>query len=182
MRFSFRRLNTTDFAGQNHTQFSKKGALSLEKWAFKTKAMIIKMKERSCGTVPYTVVRGGSVSYLLVRARGGGYCGFPKGHVENGENETETALRETFEETSVRVVIDESFRREIVYRLSSGVEKTVVYFLASFEDQTPKRNKGFEDFEYLCLPFDEAYRALTFENTRRILKEVDDLLKSRGIG
>ena len=110
------------------------------------------MTEKSCGTIPYTV-KNGNIFYLLVRAKDDGYCGFPKGHVENGENEKETALRETLEETSLMPAIDDGFRYEISYRLRNGNKKNVVYFLADFGDQTPARNGNFEDFEYLILPF-----------------------------
>jgi ADP-ribose pyrophosphatase YjhB (NUDIX family) len=58
------------------------------------------MKEKSCGTVLYTV-KENVIHYLLIRATDT-YCGLPKGHVEAGETEHETALRETREETSIR--------------------------------------------------------------------------------
>ena len=125
------------------------------------------MQERSCGTVLFTVTDG-EPKYLLIRARDG-YCGFPKGHMEQGETEEETAFRETWEETSIKPIIDSSFRYEMSYRLSNGNRKTDVYFLAKFENQKPHRNQGFENFEYLLLPFDEAYQALTFENARQML-------------
>ncbi len=136
----------------------------------------MKMKEKSCGTIPYTD-KDKTIYYLLVKAKGNGYCGFPKGHVENDESEIETALRETFEETSVRVEVNKDFRRETVYKMRNGVEKTVVYYLASFQDQIPERNSGFEDFEYMLLPFEQAYRELTFDSAKQILKDANDFLK-----
>ena len=126
------------------------------------------MTEKSCGTIPYTI-KDGVRHYLLIKNRHDSSCGFPKGHVEANESETETALRETWEETSIKPIIDSSFRYEMSYRLSNGNRKTVVYFLAKFENQRPHRNQGFENFEYLLLPFDEAYQALTFENARQML-------------
>jgi 8-oxo-dGTP pyrophosphatase MutT (NUDIX family) len=136
------------------------------------------MTERSCGTIPYTV-RGGKLFYLLVKAKDDGPCGFPKGHVEDGESEIETALRETLEATSLRPIISDSFRYEISYDLKNGNQKTVVYFLADFGDQTPARNGDFEDFEYLILPFSEAYDALTFDNTKQMLKAADERLTGK---
>ncbi len=135
------------------------------------------MPEKSCGTIPYTV-KNNFIYYLLVKSKCNGYCGFPKGHMENGEKEEETAFRETLEETSLRVTIDRNFRREITYRLNNGIDKTVVYFLGNFQDQTPVRNGNFEDFEYLLLSFDGAYKALTFDNTKQILKEANEFLTS----
>ena len=101
------------------------------------------MIEKSCGTIPYTI-NNGTVYYLLVKAKDDGYCGFPKGHVEANESEEETAFRETLEETSVNVQINNIFRYEISYQMDKGNTKTVVYFLANFQNQTPKRNKDFE--------------------------------------
>ncbi len=133
------------------------------------------MFEKSCGTIPYTV-KDGIIHYLLIKKTGHKSCGFPKGHVEAGENEIETALRETMEETSLVPVINTELRYEISYRLDNGNQKTVVYFPADFGNQTPCHNQGFEDFDYLILPFDKAYRVLTFDNTREILKAVNDYL------
>jgi len=133
------------------------------------------MTEKSCGTIPYTQ-KNGVFLYLLVKNRADGFCGFPKGHVESGETEEETAYRETWEETSVRVNIHSGFRYEMSYPMTNGNQKTVVYFLADFRNQIPVRNHNFEDFLYLLLPYKEAYRKLTFENTRVMLKEAHEFL------
>ena len=60
------------------------------------------------------------------------------------ENEKETALRETWEETSIKATIIDGFRREITYKMGNGKIKSVIYFLASYADQTPMHNGGFE--------------------------------------
>ena len=148
-------------------------SLKLPSKTFRTRRII--MLEKSCGTIPY-IIKDGIVYYLLVKSKSGGACGFPKGHVESGEGETETALRETLEETSVKVNINDKFRYEMSYQMGNGKQKTVVYFLASFQDQQPKRNGDFEDFDYLMLPFEKAYQALTFENTKQMLKAANDFV------
>ena len=135
------------------------------------------MIERSCGTIPYTV-KNGVIYYLLISAKGHS-CGFPKGHVEGDESEPQTAIRETFEETSITPVINTEFRYEISYTLDNGNQKNVVYFLADFGDQAPCHNQGFEDFDYLILPFDRAYSELSFENTRKMLRSANDYLIGR---
>ena len=127
------------------------------------------------GTIPYTI-NNGTIHYLLVKAKDDGYCGFPKGHVEANESEEETALRETLEETSVSVQINRDFRYEISYKMDNGNTKTVIYFLANFKNQTPKRNNDFEDFEYLLLPFDRALQEVTFESSRQMLRKANDFL------
>ena len=76
------------------------------------------MKEKSCGTVLYTV-KDNVIHYLLIKATDI-YCGFPKGHIEPGETEHQTALRETWEETSIRAEIVGDFRREVTYKMKNG--------------------------------------------------------------
>ena len=136
------------------------------------------LHEKSCGTVPYTK-QDGEILYLLVRARDDGYCGFPKGHAEPGETEQETALRETWEETSLTPTLIASFRYVTSYTMSGGRHKTVVYFPALFADQTPMHQNGFEEFDYLLLPYEQARAALTFENARNMLQEINAFLLSR---
>ncbi len=138
------------------------------------------MKEKSCGTVLYTV-KDDVIYYVLLRASDDGYCGFPKGHVEAGESEHETALRETWEETSVRAEIVGDFRREVSYTFGRCRKKTVVYFLARYFDQTPAHNPGFEVRNHLVLPLEEACEALTFENTKIILREAEDYINNNGL-
>ncbi len=139
---------------------------------------IAALHEKSCGTVPYTK-QDGEILYLLIRARDDGYCGFPKGHMEQGETEQETALRETWEETSLTPTLIDAFRCVTSYTMSGGRQKTVVYFPAQFADQMPTHQNGFETFDYLLLPYEQARAALTFENARNMLQEINAFLLSR---
>ncbi len=132
------------------------------------------MREKSCGTVTFTRVDG-QIKYLLTRTDYGVY-GFAKGHVEDGESERQTAVRETWEETSIKPKIVNGFRKTIQYKLKNGNDKTVVFFLGYFENQTPKHNEGFEDMSYELVSYDEAMKLLTFDNTKRILKRANDFL------
>lgn len=138
------------------------------------------MKEKSCGTVLYTV-KDNIIYYVLLRASEEGYCGFPKGHVESDESEQETALRETWEETSIRAEIVGDFRREVNYTFGRGRKKTVIYFLARFSGQTPKHNPGFEVRKHYLLPLDQACEALTFENTKTILREAEEYIRNNNL-
>ncbi len=132
------------------------------------------MLEKSCGTVPYTF-KDGIIHYLLICSKDDKNCGFPKGHVEGNETETETALRETLEETSLSVTIKEGFRYETTYKMGNGNYKTVAYFLAEFAGE-PRRNEGFEDFKYHILPYGEAMRRLTFKNAKELLAAANEHL------
>lgn len=148
-------------------------AVKFQEQYFESELVIL---EKSCGVVPFSV-RDGEIRYLLIRTKNG-VCGFPKGHMENGETEEETAVRETVEETSVVPRLLQGFRREHGYELKNGNAKTVTYFVGEFGTENPRKNGDFEDFEYLLLPFDEAIRALTFENTKELLTEADEFIKT----
>jgi len=55
---------------------------------------------KKCGVIIYNNM---SERYLCVKGRKSGKWGFPKGHMEYGESEKETALRELKEETGINL-------------------------------------------------------------------------------
>ena len=71
-------------------------------------------QEKSCGAVVTRKV-GNGIEILLIRHKNGGHWAFPKGHVERDETETETALREIWEETGLKVQLDTGFRRVVTF-------------------------------------------------------------------
>ena len=81
-------------------------------------------KEKSCGAF---IIRDGKV---LLQKENKGHWGMPKGHVEDGETEVETAIREVKEETNLDITLNESKRYEITYIVDNEIEKTAVYFVA----------------------------------------------------
>ena len=135
------------------------------------------MLEISCGMVLVTR-ENGEERYLLIQNENG-ICGLPKGHMEAGETETETALREVWEETSIRPELIPGFREEIRYSMSNGNDKKVVFYLGRFSHQMPARNEGFEQFNFLLLPFHQAYDRLSFANTKGVLKRAEDFLRRK---
>ena len=64
--------------------------------------------EKSCGAVVYCQEEN-DIKYLLVCERSGFWV-FPKGHMEEGESEHETALREVKEETGLDVMFVDDFQ------------------------------------------------------------------------
>jgi len=125
------------------------------------------MYEKSCGAVVYTV-HDEEPLYLLIRNRSG-HIGFPKGHVEYGEDECATMTREIREETSLCVTPDLSFREEYNYVLWGVVHKRAVYSMARFafgDAVTTMENEIFGDW---LVPFTEAKKLLSYDNDRRIL-------------
>ena len=123
--------------------------------------------EKSCGGIIY---RGtdDSLEILLIRHVKGHWT-FPKGHVEEGETEEETAHREVLEETSLNVEIDSSFRYIIEYSPKKGVTKTVVYFLATYISGQEQAQLS-EVSEVGWYNVKDVEKMLTFKNDKNILR------------
>ncbi|MBQ9778116.1 MAG: NUDIX domain-containing protein [Clostridia bacterium] len=124
--------------------------------------------EKSCGAL---VVRREEDNYyiLMIRHKAGGNRSFPKGHMEEGETEYATALREVMEETSSRIAIVSDFRSTVTYRPSPGVMKEVVYFLAFTTNADIKAREG-EIAEVEWIPLDRAEACLAHENDKTVFR------------
>ena len=124
--------------------------------------------EKSCGAL--VVRRDGDHYYILmIRHKAGGNRSFPKGHMEEGETEYVTALREVMEETSSRIAIVSGFRATVNYHPSPGVMKEVVYFLGFTTSADIKPREG-EIAEVEWVPLEEAEACLTHENDKTVFR------------
>jgi len=111
------------------------------------------------------------------------HWGFVKGHIEAWEDEKETVLRETDEETGlIDLVFIEGFREKLDYffrrKTEKGTEtvhKVVVYYLA--ETKTKEVKISFEHIGYKWLEYKKALEKLTFDNSKEILRKADGFLK-----
>ena len=82
---------------------------------------------KSCGVIPFRWC-GSEKEYLILLQTN--HCwSFPKGHMEAGETEGQTALRELFEETGLRARLIPVQRTVSEYDLSPFARKQVVFFL-----------------------------------------------------
>ena len=124
-------------------------------------------KEKSCGAVVFRREKDGLV--FLVETMQLGHISLPKGHVEAGETEEETARREIWEETGLRVRVDTRFRRTIRYSPRPGAQKDVVFFTAEAEEGniTPQPE---EVRRAEFLPMEEALGILTYDSDREVLR------------
>lgn len=134
--------------------------------------------EHSCGAVVFTR-QNGIPLYVIIQSKQG-FFGFPKGHMEGTETEEETALREIKEETGLSVTLLPRFRTEdehlIPWTHKEPVMKHIVYFLAEYENQSPKAQE--EELSAIrLLPYEEAMALFQFESSRRILKEAHQFLQ-----
>jgi len=107
---------------------------------------------------------------------GGGYWGFPKGHLEENEQPLDAAIREVCEETGFLVSISEGAQpiSEVKYTYiweKQEILKTVWYYKMSIEKVFFKEPDD-EVSEVSLLDFESAYKVLSFENDRKLLKYV----------
>lgn len=132
------------------------------------------VREKSCGAVVYRR-ENDQIQTLIIR-HNQGHWGLPKGHIENAENEMETALREVEEETGFMTSLDPGFREETHYSPKSGVQKEVVYFLA-----TPVSGSEHPDHseisEVKWVGIMDAQAILTYENDAAMLRKAYRYIK-----
>lgn len=88
---------------------------------------IISLFRKSCGVLPWREADGGR-EYLIVFEQFSQCWSLPKGHMEAGETEVQTALRELFEETGLSAQLDISRSAAIEYPISPIAKKQVVFF------------------------------------------------------
>lgn len=122
--------------------------------------------EKSCGAVIFN----GAGRILLIHQQKG-HWGFPKGHVENGETEEMTALREIKEEVGLDVDIDTGFREVTRYSPYPGVIKDVVYFVARVSGSDRIKLQPEEVIAYEWATAQGARNALTFRGDRELVEK-----------
>ena len=135
-------------------------------------------REKSCGAVVYRY-NNDVLEVLLIRHRFGGHWSFPKGHVEEGENEFQTALREVKEETNLSIRLREGFRESVEYFPKPYIKKQVVYFLGLSLGDTAKRQEE-EISELRWVPIDDAERMVSFANDKNLISRSREYLKING--
>lgn len=121
--------------------------------------------EKSCGSI---VISDDKV--LLVK-HNAGHWDFPKGHVEDNETEEETAIREVKEETNIDIKINSNYRYISTYSPKEGVTKDVIYFLGKPINYNLKaQEQEVSEVEFISL--DEAIDKITYDNSKKILKQL----------
>lgn len=133
--------------------------------------------EYSCGAVLYRL-KNGVPYYILVEGSSG--FGFPKGHMEGNENETETALREIWEETGVHAILDRSFCKSVEYQVikKKDTYKKVTFFIATYpKEETPAPRHEIRQMR--MVPYEQARNLLWFDELKTILDEADKVIRER---
>ena len=126
-------------------------------------------REKSCGVLVLRQQED-ELYVVLLRHRFGGHWSFPKGHVEAGESERQTALREVREETGLTgIKLMDGFRESVEYSPKPGVKKQVVYFLGTTEQEKLIRQEE-EISEIMWAPLSRAAELVSFANDKRLLR------------
>ena len=134
------------------------------------------MEERSAGAVLFREENSNRL-YLLLHYTTK-HWDFPKGNIEEGEDELSTVKREVKEETGITdLEFIDGFKRVIEYyykRLGILVHKQVIFYLAKTREKDVKLS--YEHIGYKWLPYEEAYNTLTYDNSKKILKDAEVFL------
>ncbi len=138
---------------------------------------IVCLFEKSCGAVVF-MGRGSGRQYLLIENRRHNW-GFPKGHVEPGEDEHATAAREVHEETGLSPAFIDGFRQTVSYYVKDTVRKTAVYFVAETTSDKVKIPAG-EISSYRFAQLREALMQLTYKSEKSLLLKADAFLQGKG--
>lgn len=137
------------------------------------------MREHSAGIIVYRMVKDKRLYLLLHYTKN--HWGFPKGHAEPGESDEEAALREVQEETGIyNIEVNDHFQEEnkYIFRVDgTKILKTVTFFLGNTEQEEIMLSEEHKNHRWL--PFNLAYKTLTFDSTKEILNKAEDYLNNR---
>ena len=125
---------------------------------------------RGSGVVVYLLDQA-EPHFLLIRSRRYRSWGFPKGHLLEGEELLNGAMRELWEETAIReVTLVPGFTEHVTYRVNRGGrfrQKTVTYFLGRVETLAVRLSEEHSEHRWAVL--EDARKILTFENLRTLV-------------
>lgn len=126
---------------------------------------------KSCGVVPFRR-REGRVEFLVLFEQFSQCWSFPKGHMEIGENEEDTARRELFEECGLTPRLIPGIRAAQEYPVGPKSRKEVVFFLGEAEGDPLPRPGEIADLRWVS--FGELAGLLfpdSVETCRSLLKQ-----------
>ncbi len=117
--------------------------------------------------------------YLLLKY-GLGHWEFVKGHIEEGETEEETIIRELKEETGItNAHIVKRFKEDYEYSFKFKgqiIHKFVRCYLIESNNKDVKLSYEHEDFKWL--PIDKAIKQVTYKNAKILLKKAYEFRSS----
>ena len=124
---------------------------------------LLRCRIDSCGAVVFRESAAGTEALLIYHRKG---WGFPKGHLQPGETEEACAMRETLEETGIRITADSGFRRETVSQ-RQGDRRKVIFLLGRYESGEARPQPG-ETRAAAWFPAEEAAGLVYYPGDREI--------------
>lgn len=128
--------------------------------------------QKSCGAIIFRKVRG-FVEYLLLFQKKSQTWSFPKGHMEAGETEQQTALREVREEAGLTASLLPGFREEVRYK-TENINREVVLFLAEANGEVVIRKSEIADYRWVNA---ENARKLLYPEYGPVMDRIETFLK-----
>ncbi|XP_062984786.1 bis(5'-nucleosyl)-tetraphosphatase [asymmetrical] [Elgaria multicarinata webbii] len=148
------------------------------------------MALRACGLIIFRKLReasptsalGNKIEYLLLQTSYETHHWTPpKGHVDPGEDDLQTALRETQEEAGLdptQFTIIDGFKKELNY-IVKNKPKTVIYWLAEMKDNDTEIKLSSEHQAFRWLTLDAACRLSEYKDMQCTLREAHEFLCSK---
>jgi bis(5'-nucleosidyl)-tetraphosphatase len=135
------------------------------------------LREQSYGIIPLHR-RKATWDLLLVQLHAG-HWGFPKGHLEAGEEPQQTAVRELYEETGLHVksFLSDKTLEEHYHFTHQGrlIEKRVIYFIADVKGTLKIQEEEIKAAKWV--PLDEAEQHVTFAAGKALCGEVRKIMQ-----
>ena len=132
------------------------------------------INERSAGAILF-YGDSSSISFLLLR-HPSGHWDFPKGHLEEKEEDLDAVKREIFEETGIsEVKFIDDFHINIYYyytRNSKKIHKEVSVYLAKSNTKSVKLS--YEHTEFKWVKEKDVFKEVKFANTKKLIKKAID--------
>lgn len=146
-------------------------------------------QEKSVGAIIYRIENGQRL-YLILKYKEK-HWDFVKGHIDDGETDMQTLLRETEEESGIKdLKVIEGFKEYTKFVFKQYKElmtkeqiklgkpvwvfKIVTFYLA--ETKTKEVIISSEHQDYKWLKFDGAFKQTTFKGSKEILREANEFL------
>ena len=128
---------------------------------------------RAAGIIVYRTVKNASPEILLLQTAYNKEWAPPKGHVDPGESDLDTAYRETEEEAGIKkcdISLNDDFKEELHYVIKNSIyvedvnkKKISVYFLGRV-NYTQNIVLSDEHLSYKWVKFQDAVATAKFEN------------------
>ena len=135
------------------------------------------MHEYSAGSIIYRLEKE-KIEFLLVQSMLNHTWGFPKGHLEAGENEKQAAQREVYEEVGLKPIYDFNFSESITYKIARDRLKTVTFFLSKFDSRQDIKLQESEISAFKWATLKAASSCLHYEELNALLEKAQDYIEN----